>query len=201
MLEFDQIALHYDARVIFEQFSLAIPQPRVVISGANGTGKTTLLMLAAGLIAPQAGQVTFNGESVLSSQVKKQIGISATKVALPGFLSVKALLEFHAGQFGCSAEHALIDDFKLKQYFATKVADLSLGNYKKLSLVTAVMHQPQLLLLDEPTNGLDEQSLLVLNSLISDYPGQVVIASHQSMAADSADVRHIALKREGVTHT
>ncbi len=70
-----------------------------------------------------------------------------------------------------------------------------MGNSKKLSLLTAMMHQPKLLLLDEPTNGLDEQAKLALNLLISEYPGQIIIASHEAVAAEDKQVRHIHLSR------
>jgi ABC-2 type transport system ATP-binding protein len=75
------------------------------------------------------------------------------------------------------------------------VADLSLGNYKKLSLMTATIHQPDLLLLDEPANGLDDKARVALNLLLSEYSGQVVIASHEALAADHHQVRHIQLQR------
>lgn len=195
MLVFENISQYYQQRCVFNDFSLEINEPRVLISGPNGSGKTTLLMLAAGLIAPDTGKVSFNQQSVLNTESKKRIGISASKVALPGFLTVGELVDFQARQFACEpSEHWLVQ-FDLKQYWRTKVANLSLGNYKKLSLLTAVMHQPALLLLDEPANGLDDKARLALNLLLSDYPGQVIIASHEAIAAEHQQVRHIQLQR------
>src|SRR5690606_29982959 len=128
-----------------------LAEPRVLISGANGSGKTTLLLMAAGLVKPQSGYVSFNQQDVLQANTKRQIGISASKVALPAFMTVRELLAFHRQQFARSACDEWVAHFSLDQYLSTKVADLSLGNYKKLSLLTAIMHQPALLLLDEPT--------------------------------------------------
>jgi ABC-2 type transport system ATP-binding protein len=195
LLNFEHVSQYYQQRCLFSDFSLDISEPRVLISGPNGSGKTTLLLMAAGLVQPDSGAVSFNEQSVLLSSAKPHIGISASKVALPAFLTVAELLDFHAQQFSCKLTEHYLQQFCLSQYMASKVADLSLGNYKKLSLLTAVMHQPDLLLLDEPTNGLDEQARLALNLLLSEYPGQVIIASHEALAADHHQVRHIQLQR------
>lgn len=195
MLEFEKIGHYYQQRCVFDDFTLEINEPRVLITGPNGSGKTTLLMLAAGLLTPMAGKVSFNSESVLTTESKNNIGISASKVVLPGFLTLAELLDFHGRQFNCEPSQYWLEQFSLKKYWHTQVANLSLGNYKKLSLLTAVMHQPKLLLLDEPANGLDEKARLALNELVSDYPGQVVIASHEAIAAEHQQVRHIQLQR------
>lgn len=197
---FENISHYYQNRCVFKDFTLKANEPRVLISGPNGSGKTTLLMLAAGLITPDAGKVSFNQELVLTTQSKAQIGISASKVALPGFLTVAELLDFHQRQFNCESGEHWLTQFDLKQYWHTKVDNLSLGNYKKLSLLTAVMHQPQLLLLDEPANGLDDKARLALDLLIRDYSGQVIIASHEAIAAEHQQVRHIQLQRTESEH-
>ncbi|WP_438864694.1 ATP-binding cassette domain-containing protein [Neptunicella sp.] len=193
---FKHISQYYQQRCLFDDFSLSIDEPRVLISGANGSGKTTLLLMAAGLIKPQSGNVTFQDQDVLLATTKPKIGISASKVVLPAFMTVTEILTFHRQQFSCDPADKWLEQFGLNQYLTTKVADLSLGNVKKLSLMTAIMHQPELLLLDEPTNGLDEQARLSLNLLISEYPGQVIIASHEALAADDQQVRHIQLQRQ-----
>jgi len=195
LLVFEKVSHYYQNRCVFNDFSLEINEPRVLISGPNGSGKTTLLMLAAGLVTPDAGKVSFNQQSVLMTESKTHIGISASKVALPGFLTVAELLDFHQRQFNCEPSEHWLTEFGLNQYWHTKVANLSLGNYKKLSLLTAVMHQPALLLLDEPANGLDDKARLVLNLLLSDYPGQVIIASHEAIAVEHQQVRQIQLQR------
>lgn len=195
MLEFKGVCQHYQNRCLFSDFSLVIDEPRVLISGPNGSGKTTLLLMAAGLVKPDSGEVSFKQQSVLYFESKKGIGISASKVNLPSFFTVQELLDFHSRQFNCSVSEKWLEQFSLQDYLNTKVVDLSLGNYKKLSLMTATMHQPDLLLLDEPANGLDDKARLALNLLLSEYSGQVVIASHDALAADHHQVRHIQLQR------
>ncbi|MCK7459422.1 ATP-binding cassette domain-containing protein [Idiomarina aminovorans] len=194
MLVFNQVSQYHGHQCVFRNLSLTIEAPRVCVTGPNGVGKTTLLLLAAGLITPREGNITFQQQSVVLPGSKQNIGISASKVALPTFMTLKELLNFHALQFGCRAYETWITKFGLEEYLTTKVANLSLGNYKKLSLITALMHQPGLLLLDEPSNGLDERSRETLKELIINYPGQIVMASHESEFWDNSDVQHIPLQ-------
>lgn len=195
LLEFIDVYQAYQNRCLFSEFSLLINEPRVLITGPNGSGKTTLLLMAAGLVQPDSGEVRFNQQLVRHSYSKKSIGISASKVALPGFLTVQELLDFHSRQFRCAVSEKWLEQLSLQDYLNTKIESLSLGNYKKLSLMTAITHEPELLLLDEPSNGLDEQARLALNLLLSEYSGQVVIASHEALAAEHHQVRHIQLQR------
>lgn len=199
MLEFKNVSLGFKNLCLFNEFSLIVDEPRVLISGPNGSGKTTLLLMAAGLIQPDSGEISFKQQPVVNVNSKKSIGISASKVNLPGFFSVQELLDFHSRQFNCSVCEKWLEQFSLQDYLKTKVADLSLGNYKKLSLMTAIMHQPDLLLLDEPANGLDEKARVALNLLLSEYSGQVIIASHETLAEDHHQVRHIQLQRNTST--
>ncbi|MBU2280427.1 MAG: AAA family ATPase, partial [Gammaproteobacteria bacterium] len=78
-------------------------------------------------------------------------------------------------------------------FMLTQVADLSLGNYKKLSLITALLHQPELLLLDEPSNGLDEHAKAALSRLLRSYPGQVIVASHDDLALGDLQLQHLSM--------
>lgn len=196
MLVFHQISQHYGHQRMFQQLSLTLTAPRVLITGANGSGKTTLLLMAAGLIKPMAGHIEFRQQNVWLPATKRLIGISANKVELPPFLTVQELLQFQARQFnGPAATVAThwIDALGLTPFLRTKVGDLSLGNAKKLSLILALQHQPELLLLDEPSNGLDETSRGVLAQLLQTYPGQIIIASHDELAAGDLPVQHLPL--------
>ncbi|RDK82919.1 UNVERIFIED_ORG: ABC-2 type transport system ATP-binding protein/heme exporter protein A [Idiomarina abyssalis] len=193
MLVFHKVSQFNGHRCIFRHLSLTVDAPRVCITGPNGIGKTTLLLLAAGLISPREGEITYQKQNVLLTSSKKNIGISASKVALPAFMTVKELLKFHALQFNCPT-NKWTSEFGLEPYLATKVSNLSLGNYKKLSLITALMHKPDLLLLDEPGNGLDEQTRAVLEKVLNSYPGQIIVASHETVFSDNTDVQHIALE-------
>lgn len=199
MLSFDHISHQFAHHTLFSDITLQIPESRVLITGPNGSGKTTLLLIAAGLICPSSGKVKFRGQAVSELSVKKLIGISAGNVALPEFFNVKEFLAFHCNQFTCELDEYWLGEFGLVPFLNTKVKKLSLGNYKKLSLMSAIMHKPKLLLLDEPTNGLDKQARIALDKLFSEYPGQVIIASHEVPNDPKYFERHIDLSGEMTT--
>lgn len=182
LLQFNKVNYQYASRSIFHDLNLRVDDPKTVITGPNGCGKTTLLLLAGGLLLPQQGTVKFNEEDVSLVESKRRIGISASCINLPEFLTAQELLKFHGAQFAVPELVEQIEfwcnRFHIQPFINTSVSNLSLGNYKKLSLIISLIHQPSLLLLDEPTNGLDELGLQVLDEVISDFSGQIIMASH-----------------------
>lgn len=198
MLTFEQVGHRYGARQLFDGVSLTLPEQRIMLTGDNGIGKTTLLMIAAGLISPTSGMVLLNGENVQNLSQRRHIGISASKVNLPVFFTVTELLQFQARQFHCEFPDKWVGELGLSPFLNTKIQDLSLGNAKKLSLILALMFEPALLLLDEPTNGLDAKTREALHQCFRDYPGQIIMASHEPGAFDGVDARYLHLDVQGV---
>jgi ABC-type multidrug transport system ATPase subunit len=151
-----------------------------VVTGKNGKGKTTLLLMAAGIEPCDKGKILFNQQSVFDTKQRKKIGVSAAAVVLPEFMTGQQLLSFHCQQFQCAFPEEYIQGFNFTPFIHTVVKDLSLGNVKKLSLLTAMAHRPSLLLLDEPTNGLDDSAIDYLLNLLHHYSGQLIVASHDN---------------------
>lgn len=168
-----------------------------MVTGPNGCGKTTLLLLAAGILLPQQGSIELQGEDVSQPIAKKRIGISATRVNLPGFMTANELLQFHGSQFSLSELDTKINQwserFNFTPFLRTKAANLSLGNQKKLSLILALIHEPQILLLDEPTNGLDDQGLQTLDHVVSEFSGQILMASHDANTELTASMTELPI--------
>lgn len=181
MLTFTNVSHSFANHQLFSALDIELSAPRIQLTGANGSGKTTFLLLAAGLLAPTSGQVLFKQQPVLHHHTKQRIGISAAKILLPEFMSAQELLNFHCHMHGCRLDGTLVEQLALTAFLHTKIADLSLGNCKKLSLLTALLHQPQLLLLDEPFNGLDDASRRTVLQLLDEYPAQVMLASHEPL--------------------
>ena len=194
MLDFNRVSFRYSATQphwLLKDFSHQFTDAITLISGANGSGKTTLLLLAAGLLAAADGEIRYNNVAVDDISAKPQIGISAAKVVLLPFFTAAELLNFHCNMFNCALDEKWLEHFGLTPFLHTKVSDLSLGNAKKLSLITAIVHQPTLLLLDEPFNGLDEHSRAALSELLQQFTGQILIASHEPLTISGREITHL----------
>jgi ABC-2 type transport system ATP-binding protein len=172
----------------------------VAIIGTNGAGKTTLIRLVAGLLRPSGGEVRICGTPPRRwGQVGRHIGYVQQAKDLPDGVSVetyvKHQLKLRRADPGRYEE--LIALAELEQYRHQYVRSLSGGSQRKLHVICAVAHRPDLLILDEPTTGLDptarETLLELLGSLKKDGVG-VLFASHHRdelvALADSVVVLH-----------
>ncbi|MBB6421074.1 ABC transporter ATP-binding protein [Streptomyces sp. AK010] len=172
----------------------------VAIIGTNGAGKTTLIRLVAGLLRPSGGEVRICGTPPRRwGQVGRHIGYVQQAKDLPDGVSVetyvKHQLKLRRADPGRYEELIALAD--LERYRHQYVRSLSGGSQRKLHVICAVAHRPDLLILDEPTTGLDptarETLLEMLGSLKKDGVG-VLFASHHRdellALADSVVVLH-----------
>ena len=159
------------------------PGDRVGVVGVNGTGKTTLLRLLAGLQpVPASGPVTASGQVVTGSTV--QVGfLTQEPAAVDGGLRVLEAAEqvrtsAAVGRRELSVSQ-LLDRLGLRgERQWTRVGDLSGGERRRLQLLLVLLAEPNVLLLDEPTNDLDIETLTELEDLLDGWPGSVVVVSH-----------------------
>jgi ABC-2 type transport system ATP-binding protein len=144
--------------------SLSVAPGEIVgLVGPDGAGKTTTMRIVAGLLEPDAGDVTALGQCLARElrAVRRQIGYMPQHYSLYGDLSVQENLRFFAGMYGVrrpvllEREQRLLAIARLDEFRSRPAVALSGGMYKKLALCCALVHQPRLLLLDEPTNGVD----------------------------------------------
>jgi ABC-type multidrug transport system ATPase subunit len=168
----------YSNQTVFKHLSLDVSSEHLVITGPNGCGKTTLLRLIAGIEGIDDGYISWQGNEVTSVETKKKVGMSANCIVLPEFLTVRQIISFHCSQYVCDFPQQLIDDIALSPFLGQKVGALSLGTAKKLSLVLAFSHDPDLLILDEPGNGLDEDALSTLLRWLDRFEGNIILATH-----------------------
>ncbi|MFE8949507.1 ABC transporter ATP-binding protein [Streptomyces sp. NPDC007856] len=172
----------------------------VAIIGTNGAGKTTLIRLVAGLLRPADGAVRICGTPPRRwGQVSRHIGYVQQAKDLPDGVTVetyvKHQLKLRRADPGRYEELIALAD--LEQYRHQYVRSLSGGSQRKLHVICAVAHRPDLLILDEPTTGLDptarETLLELLRGLKKDGVG-VLFASHHRdellALADSVVVLH-----------
>ncbi len=126
--------------------------------GPNGAGKSTTIRTIMGLINKNGGAILFDGKKLDSDDInaKKRIGYLPSEINLYDDMTVKELFNYHESFYQIDTSKRRKELVKLlKIDEKKKVEDLSLGNLKKVGIVLALMHSPELLILDEATSGLD----------------------------------------------
>jgi ABC-2 type transport system ATP-binding protein len=157
---------------VLEGIDLSVARGALVsISGANGTGKTTLLRIAAGLIQPDSGEVALEGlhpERDRRAFLGRLGFLSAGDRTLYARLSTRRHLDLAArlallpaGNRAASIERAF-GVFALDDFADRRVDRLSMGQRQRVRLAMTFVHDPSLILLDEPANSLDQEGLDVL---------------------------------------
>lgn len=158
VMSFEGVSFGYDRRPILSDLHLRIHAGEVVLLAApNGTGKSTALWLAGGLLRPAAGRIRVLGHDPFTERhVLGRVGFVAEGAPLPDTWTGQRVLRFQRDTFprwdepGCKR---LVSTFGLD--LSQKVKALSRGHRAKLGLVAALSTRPELLLLDEPMLGLD----------------------------------------------
>ena len=158
VLEINNLTKHYGKVKGIENLSLSLNEGEIFgLIGPNGAGKSTTIRTILNLIHNTSGIVYTNGKESNKDDIdtKKLIGYLPSEVSLYEDLTVKEMIDYHESYYTTSKKRRseLIKILKLDE--TKKIEDLSLGNLKKLGIILAFMHEPELLILDEPTSGLD----------------------------------------------
>ncbi len=151
--------------------------------GINGAGKTTTIKMLSCLIQPTKGNAFLNGKSIISdpTQVKKMIAVSPQETAVAPNLTVKENLELMCGIYSFSKDKTtrkvtdLSKQFALISILNKRAGKLSGGWKRRLSIVMALISEPEILFLDEPTLGLDVIVRSDLWEIICSLKGKVTI--------------------------
>lgn len=174
MIELDHITKYYASQKAVEDFTLKIGRGQISgIIGPNGSGKTTLLKMIVGLLWPSSGNITICGTKIGPKSIyenKLQIGYFPEEVILYKKLTGKEFLEFVCNLYrtekcvAAAKEYAQL--FGLEDNMAKLIEEYSHGMMRKISLIAALVHDPDILVLDEPTNGLDPRAIKNLKDVL-----------------------------------
>ncbi|MST33580.1 ATP-binding cassette domain-containing protein, partial [Acidimicrobiaceae bacterium USS-CC1] len=168
-------------RALFDGLSLTVATgDRLGIVGINGTGKSTLLRVVAGVGAPDGGTVR-RGRGVSVAYLDQEPDLPAGTVA-------------EAVGPGWEAEAAL-DRLGMAPHAASDVATLSGGQRKRVALAAVLAHPSDLLVLDEPTNHLDLAAVAWLEERLAVFRGGLVLVSHDRHLLDRVTTRMLELDR------
>ena len=193
MIEVENLSFSYGRRksMVLEDFSMKLDKGSVYgLLGKNGTGKSTLLYLMAGLLRPQTGNVLYKGVDVKKRypDTLQDMFLVPEEFALPN-VSLKQYVKLNAPfypNFSDELLNACLRDFDMNEDI--HLGELSMGQKKKAFMCFALATNTSLLMMDEPTNGLDipskSQFRKVIASGMSDDKA-VIISTHQVRDIDS----------------
>lgn len=159
ILEIKNLTKYYGKVLGVKDISLELKKGEIFgFIGPNGAGKSTTIRSIMNLINKTSGKILIKGKELGKNDVdlKEIIGYLPGEIYLYDDLKVKEILDFHEKFYKKDIHQRreeLVTLLKLDE--EKKIEDLSLGNLKKLGIVLAFMHEPEIVILDEPTSGLD----------------------------------------------
>ncbi len=198
VIEAKNISKSYGDREIVKDVSVRVARgDRIGIVGPNGSGKTTLISMLTGVLAPDKGTVKLGANIAMVTLDQKRESLHPSD-------TLKEVLTQGQGDMvtvGESRKHVIgyMKDFLFgPEQAGTPVSRLSGGERGRLMLARALARPSNLLVLDEPTNDLDLETLDLLQEMLADYAGTVLLVSHDRDFIDRVVSAVIVYERPGV---
>lgn len=208
ILEIKNLTKYYGKVKGVEGLSLSLNKGEIFgFIGPNGAGKSTTIRSIMNLINKDSGSVLFHGKELDRDDVeaKSKIGYLPSEVFLYDDLTVKGIFDHHESfykKFGKTEairerRKELVARLKLDE--TRKIEDLSLGNLKKVGIILALMHGPELIIMDEPTSGLDPIMQSVFYELLKEEreKGTTVFYSTHILSEVSKICDRVGIIRSG----
>ena len=207
LLQFSDVQLQYqngqNLTEVIKGISFTIKQnERLAIVGKSGSGKTSLLMLMAGLEKPTSGSIQFHEEELtlytedqLTNFRKKNIGIVFQSFYLiPSYTALENValsLEINFQKNALIQAEEILTDLGLKNRLHHFPSQLSGGEQQRVAIARAIINKPELILADEPTGNLDEENSQVIADLLSNvsqkYQKSLCLVTHDLELAKKCD--------------
>ena len=198
IFECQYVSKAFDEKVILKDFYYNFQRfEKMGIVGNNGTGKSTFIKMLLGEVQPDSGRFDI-GETVRFGYFSQDgMKFNEQQRVIDVISDFAEYIDYGGGQHitaGQLLQHFLFTPEQQYDY----VYKLSGGEQRKLYLCTVLMRNPNFLVLDEPTNDLDIQTLEVLEEYLQDYPGCVIIVSHDRFFMDKIVDHLLVFNGEGV---
>lgn len=190
-IEVNNLTKRFNDKLVLDNISMKVEDGEVFgLLGPNGAGKSTLINIMVGILKPDYGDVLVGGYSIEKDpiSVKKQIGLAPQEIALFESFTATENLEYWGGLYGLKGNKLkkkigeAIEIAGLNEHIKKKVKNYSGGMKRRLNIVAAMMHNPEILVMDEPTVGVDPQSRNYIFQIIKktnrDYNTTIIYTSH-----------------------
>lgn len=176
------LTMRYHNTLALDHLDLALPKGKIVgLLGPNGSGKTTFIKLAAGLLTPKSGQITIDDQNV-GTKTKALVSYLPDRPYFNKGRKIKELLDYFQdfyADFNRNRAEQMLSALNISP--EARFRSLSKGNQEKVQLVLVMSRQAKLYLLDEPIGGVDPAARdYILNTIISNYDPEatVLISTH-----------------------
>ena len=204
---------HPNKDLLFDQLDLTIPaHAKAALIGNNGTGKSTLLKLLAGILAPASGSIHAGSQPYYIPQHFGQYNDLTIAQALHIEEKLKALHSILEGDVSGTNMALLNDDWSIEERSAAALlhwglqdlllsqpmSTLSGGQKTKVFLAGIAIHEPEIILLDEPSNHLDSHGRALLYELIEQTTATLIVVSHDRQLLQLPDQVY-ELSKKGIT--
>lgn len=184
----EQVSKQYGDKTAVNRIGLRVKQGEIYgLLGANGAGKTTTMRMALGLIYPDEGSITWNGQGY-REELRSLMGYLPEERGLYPKLKISEQILYLAELRGMKrreADRALkmwLERFEVPDYYNRKVEELSKGNQQKIQFIAAIIHNPDILILDEAFSGLDPVNVELLKKTVKslrDEGKAILFSSHR----------------------
>ncbi|UJP65634.1 ABC-F family ATP-binding cassette domain-containing protein [Mongoliitalea daihaiensis] len=198
IIEIEKLKKSFDTKTVIEDFNYVFKKgDKIGIIGPNGAGKTTFLNLITGLGQPDAGKVAIGQTTVIGYYRQEEDSFDEEKRLIDIVKEVAEVVTVAGGSTITIAQFLNKFGFPPKQQH-TPVAKLSGGERRRLQLLMVLIKSPNFLILDEPTNDLDIMTLNILEEFLDDFPGCLVVVSHDRYFMDRLVDHLFVFEGEGV---
>lgn len=198
IFECQYVSKAFENKVILKDFYYNFARfEKMGIIGNNGAGKSTFIKLLLGLVQPDNGKFDI-GETVRFGYFSQEgLQFDEQQKVIDVITDIAEYVDLGAGKHLTASQLLQFFLFTPEQQH-NYVYKLSGGERRKLHLCTVLMRNPNFLVLDEPTNDLDIQTLQVLEEYLQDFPGCVIIVSHDRYFMDKVVDHLLVFKGDGV---
>ena len=209
MLEIKNLTKTFDELKAVDDVSVTIKKGEIFsLIGPNGSGKTTIIKVIAGLLQPTGGEVVVYGSNISEDPIKSksQIGYIPDEPTVWSSMTGEEFLHFTGALFGISNEarakkiSELLSLFKLEGIEKNYFENYSRGNKQKFTIIAALLHSPKILLIDEPIVGLDPHSAEIAKNTFREFAndgGLILMATHTLTVAEEISDR-IGVLKQGI---